>query len=105
MLFTPRQYAALNYTGRDLKSIFLEMKDTKKNHIEELDKIDRDPAYKQDVFLGFLEEGNSGKLTDPIDKRIYDCLVEQLKGKEATEKIGEKQPNVLAELVDVAKQN
>ncbi len=52
MLFTNEQYAALSYMGRCIESVFDNRQDL--NPIEEMDRIDFNESYREELVDRFL---------------------------------------------------
>jgi hypothetical protein len=44
-----------------------------------MDKIDKNPEYKFSLFKSLVQDGKNGALTNPIDKIIYECIVNEIK--------------------------
>jgi hypothetical protein len=69
----------MKFVGRSLDNIIDNKVDYDLlNHLERLERIDRDEQLRQELLISFIRKGYLGNF-DGLNKRLYDCLVEKLK--------------------------
>jgi hypothetical protein len=44
-----------------------------------MDRVDKDPEYKQKLCENFLKRGKAGNFNNSIDKLLFECIVKEVK--------------------------